>query len=40
VLRLLHDRGYADGMGRAARACVERAYRWDLNLAALDRVLP
>ncbi len=40
VLRLLQDRGYANAVGQAARACVARAYRWDLNLAMLDRVLP
>ena len=39
VLSLLRDPARADSIGRAARACVERHYRWDRNLAILDRVL-
>lgn len=39
VLALLGDAPRAEAMGRAARACVERHYRWDRNLAILDEVL-
>jgi glycosyltransferase involved in cell wall biosynthesis len=39
VLALLRDGSRAESIGRAARACVERHYRWDRNLAILDGVL-
>lgn len=39
VLALLGDAPRANAIGRAARACVERHYRWDRNLAILDGML-
>ena len=38
VLGLLRERERAAAIGMAARACVERRYRWDTNLAVLDEV--
>jgi len=38
VRLLLDDRPRAAAIGAAARACVERHYRWDANLAVLDGV--
>lgn len=38
VLELLRDRARAAEIGRAGRACVERRYRWERNLAVLDEV--
>ena len=40
VVALLRDPGRAARIGRSARACVERRYRWESNLAVLDEVLP
>jgi sugar transferase (PEP-CTERM/EpsH1 system associated) len=40
VLGLLRDPSRATGIGRAARACVERHYRWDANLSVLDEAIP
>ena len=39
VLRLLHDAGYRAEMAQKARAAVEANYRWETQLAALDRVV-
>jgi sugar transferase (PEP-CTERM/EpsH1 system associated) len=38
VLDLLRERGRAEAIGAAARACVERRYRWDAHLRVLDEV--
>jgi sugar transferase (PEP-CTERM/EpsH1 system associated) len=38
VLALLNDPRSAAEMGNAARACMERGYRWDANLAVLEEV--
>jgi glycosyltransferase involved in cell wall biosynthesis len=40
VLSLLRDTARASRMGRSARECVERRYRWESNLAVLDEALP
>ena len=40
VLGLLREPGRSSAIGAAARACVERRYRWDTNLAVLDEVFP
>jgi sugar transferase (PEP-CTERM/EpsH1 system associated) len=40
VLGLLRDPDRSNAIGAAARACVERRYRWDTNLAVLDEVFP
>ncbi len=39
VLRLLQDAGYRAQMAQMARAAVEANYRWETQLAALDRVI-
>jgi sugar transferase (PEP-CTERM/EpsH1 system associated) len=38
VLALVRDPLRAAQIGRAARACMERSYRWDANLRVLDEV--
>ncbi|MGA8260133.1 MAG: TIGR03087 family PEP-CTERM/XrtA system glycosyltransferase, partial [Arenicellales bacterium] len=40
VLRLLRDPDGAREMGKSARACMEKHYSWDSNLAFLDEILP
>jgi sugar transferase (PEP-CTERM/EpsH1 system associated) len=40
VLALLREPERASSIGAAARARVERRYRWDVNLSVLDEVFP
>ena len=38
IVGLLSDTGRAESIGARARACVERHYRWDLNLGRLSEI--
>ncbi|MDB6092091.1 MAG: putative Sugar transferase, PEP-CTERM/EpsH1 system associated [Gammaproteobacteria bacterium] len=38
VVGLLRDTGRAETIGAHARACMERHYRWDLNLGGLSEI--
>jgi sugar transferase (PEP-CTERM/EpsH1 system associated) len=39
ILRLLHDSEYRTQMAGRARGAVEADYRWDMQMARLDRVI-